>query len=322
LNRLSTVLNAFVLIACFMTAAQVPAQTQPAKIVTGFAAGGSVDAVARLVAEQLQRPLARVVIVENKTGAAGRLAVEQVKAAPPNGDTLLLVPHGPMTLFPHVFKSLRFDPAKDFTPLTRVVNGDYALTVGPQIPAKDIPGLREWLKKAGDKANFASPGAGTIPHFLGVSLARQWGTPITHVPYRGSAPALTDVAGGSIPMAVTPVSEALALHKAGKVRILATMGQVRSPFLQGVPTLKESGVDIDVPLWYAIYGPAGMAPEVIENLRAAITTGLNAPGLKERLESLGLVPAPSTADELVQLQARESKLWGPLVKASGFTPED
>lgn len=322
MRRRSAFLSALALAAGLGTSTLAWSQAQPIRIVTGFAAGGSVDALARLLAEQLQRPLSRTVIVENKTGAAGRLAVEQVKAAPPDGDTLLLVPHGPMTLFSHVFKSLRFDATKDFTPLTRVASGDYALTVGPLVPVKDVAGLREWLKKAGEKANFASPGAGTIPHFLGVSVSRQLGTPITHVPYRGSAPALTDVAGGSIAMAVTPVTEALALHKAGKVRIVATMGQVRSPFLDGVPTLKESGVDLDVPLWFALYGPAGMRTETADKLRAAVTAALDAPALKDRFETLGLVPAPSTASELAQLQARESRLWGPLVKASGFSPED
>ncbi|MEO8281014.1 MAG: tripartite tricarboxylate transporter substrate-binding protein, partial [Ideonella sp.] len=251
-------LAAVAAVSSFAFGAPAVAQTAPVKIITGFAPGGSVDSLARLVAEQLQTQLGRTVIVENKTGAAGRLAIEQVKGSAPDGDTLLVVPHGPMTLFPHVFKSLRFDPVKDFTPISRLAVGDYAITVSSAIKAKDAAGLRDALKAAGDKASFGSPGAGTLPHFLGITIAKTLGVSLTHIPYRGSTPALVDVAGGIVPMAVTPVTEALALHKAGKVRIIATSGNLRSPFVDGVPTFKEFGIDLEVPLWFAIYGPANM----------------------------------------------------------------
>jgi tripartite-type tricarboxylate transporter receptor subunit TctC len=298
------------------------AQSAQMRIVVGFAAGGSVDLVARMVAEHLQGALGRTVIVENRTGAAGRLAVEQVKAAAPDGDTLVLVPQGPMTLFQHVFKSLRFDAAKDFAPVTRVCAGDSAITIGPRVPAKDLAGFRDWLRTAGDQATYGSPGAGTIPHFVGVSFARAIGVQMTHVPYRGSALSMTDLAGGSIAAAVSPVTEALEQHRAGRVRIVATAGSVRSTFVDGVPTLKESGIDVDVPLWFALYAPAATPAPVVERLNATITAGLGSAGMRERLARLGLVPAPSTPQELAALQARESAMWGPIVKASGFTPED
>ena len=171
--------------------------------------------------------MGRTAIVENRTGAAGRLAVEQVKAAPPDGSMLLLAPQGPMTLFPHVFRNLRYDPGKDFVPVTRVASGDFALTIGPLVPAKDVKGFRAWLATAGDKANYGSPGAGTIPHFVGVAFARQAGVPMTHVPYRGSALSMNDLAGGQIAMAVSPVTKALELRKAGRVTIVATTGGTR-----------------------------------------------------------------------------------------------
>jgi len=299
------------------------AQSAPIKILVGFAPGGSVDAVTRILAEGLGAALARPVVVENRTGAAGRLAIEAAKSAAPDGDTLLLVPQGPMTLFTHVFKSLRFDPEKDFAPISRVCVGDYALTIGPAAaPARDLAGFREWLKSAGDKASYGSPGAGTIPHFLGVATARALGTPMTHVPYRGSALALTDVAGGQIPCMFSPLSEPIEQHRAQRVRIIATMGAVRTPFVEGVPTLKESGVDLDVPLWYGLYAPAGVPGASMEKLRPAATAVLSSAAFKERLERLGLVAAPSTPAELTALQRRESAMWGPLVKASGFTPAD
>lgn len=298
------------------------AQSQTMRIVVGFAPGGSVDLVARMIGEHLQGALGRTVIVEDRTGAAGRLAVEQVKAAPPDGDTLVLVPQGPMTLFQHVFKSLRYDPVRDFAPVTRVCVGDNAISIGPKVPAKDLAGFRQWLRTAGDQATYGSPGAGTIPHFVGVSFAQAIGARMTHVPYRGSALSMTDLAGGTIAAAVSPVTEALEQHRAGRVRIVATAGSTRTTFVDDVPTLKESGIDVDVQLWFAIYAPAATPAPVVERLNGAIAAGLGTPANRERLARLGLVPAPSTPQELAALQQRHTAMWGPIVKASGFTPED
>lgn len=305
-----------------ITTAPAVAQTAPMRIVVGFAAGGSIDALARLTAEQIQSATGRTVIVENRAGAAGRLAVEQVKAAPADGDTLLMVPQGPMTLFPFVFRGLRFEPAKDFVPVSRIATSDFALTIGPLVAAKDMAGFRAWLKTAGDKATYGSPGAGTVPHFAGVTISRALGAPMTHVPYRGSALAMNDLAGGLIAAAVTPIADALELHKAGRVHIIGTTGQVRSTFVAGVPTLKELGIAVDVPLWYALYAPAATPGAVVDKLRTVVHAGLATPATKERFLRLGLVPAPSSTAELLALQRREADMWGPVVKASGFSPED
>ena len=298
------------------------AQAPTTRVVVGFAPGGSVDALARLVGDALQTGLGRTAIVENRTGAAGRLAVEQVKAAPPDGSMLLLAPQGPMTLFPHVFRNLRYDPGRDFVPVTRVASGDFALTIGPLVPAKDMTGFRAWLATAGDKASYGSPGAGTIPHFIGVAFSRQLGVPMTHVPYRGSALTMNDLAGGQIAAAVSPVTEALELHKAGRVTIIATSGSTRTPFVAGVPTLKELGIAVDVPLWFAVYAPAATPPELVDRMRQAIHATLATPAAKAQLAKLGLVPSPSGSAELLVVQRRESDMWAPLVQASGFTPGD
>jgi tripartite-type tricarboxylate transporter receptor subunit TctC len=307
-----------------VTGAGMPAlaQAPTTRIVVGFAPGGSVDALARLVGDALQSGMGRTAIVENRTGAAGRLAVEQVKAAPPDGSMLLLAPQGPMTLFPHVFRNLRYDPGRDFVPVTRVASGDFALTIGPMVPAKDMKGFRAWLATAGAKASYGSPGAGTIPHFVGVAFARQAGVPMTHVPYRGSALSMTDLAGGQIAMAVSPVTEALELHKAGRVTIVATTGGTRSTFVSGVPTLKELGIDLEVPLWFAVYAPAATPPDLVDKMRQAIHAALAKPAAKEQLAKLGLVPSPSGSAELLVVQRRESDMWAPVVQASGFTPAD
>lgn len=304
-------------------AALAQGQAQPPmKVIVGFAPGGSVDALARMVAEALQSGLGRTAVVENRTGAAGRLAVEQVKAAAPDGDTLLVAPQGPMTLFPHVFRALKYDPAKDFVPVTRLASGDFALTIGPLVPAQDMKGFRAWLATAGEKAAYGSPGAGTLPHFVGVAVSRQLGVPMTHVPYRGSALTMNDLAGGTLAAAMSPVTEALELHKAGKVRIIATTGAVRTPFVDGVPTMKELGLDLEVPLWFAVFASASTPPATLDRIRQALHAALATPAVKERITRLGLVASPSGTADLQALQARESQMWGPVVKASGFTPSD
>jgi len=319
---LRTQVNTAIAVAAAAAGLPAAAQQEQTRIVVGFAPGGSADALARLVAEMLESGGGRTVIVENRAGAAGRLAVELVKAAPADGNTLLLAPQGPMTLFPHIFTKLRYDPAKDFVPVSRVATGEFALTIGPLVPAKDLAGFRTWLQTAGDKASFGSPGAGTVPHFVGVMIARQMGVPMTHIPYRGAALAMTDLAGGVIAAAITPVTEALALHKAGRVRIIATTGSTRTPFVDGVPTLKEGGIEVDAPLWFAVYAPAATPAATLEKLRKAIHAGLATPAAKERFARIGLVPAPSSAAELAALQQRETEMWGRIVKASGFTPAD
>lgn len=307
--------------ACWPVLAQAPT-AGPVRIIIGFAAGGGVDALARMVAERLKDALGRQVIVENKTGAAGRLAVEMVKAAAPDGDTLLIAPQGPMTLFPYVYRNLRFDPNKDFTPLSRLVVTDFCLAVGPEAPVADVAGFKRWALAAGGKASYGTPGAGTIPHFLGVQIAQGLGIAMTHVPYRGGAPAVLDLAAGTISAAVVPISDPLELHKAGKLKILATTGAARSTLVSGIPTMKESGVDLDVSAWYAVYGPAGMAPDVARKLQAAVAASLKEPALQERLARIGLVAAPSTAAQLQAQQRAELAMWAPVVKASGFSPED
>lgn len=298
------------------------AQSETIRVIAGFAAGGSVDSLARMVAEHLHSALGRPAIVENRTGAGGRIAVEHVLTSAPDGNTLLLAPQGPMTLFPHVFRNLRYDPARDFVPVSGVASGDFAFTIGPAVPATDMAGFRKWVATAGDKATYGSPGAGTLPHFVGVSIARALGVTMTHVPYRGSMLSMIDLAGGAVAAAVSPVTEALELHKAGRVRIVATTGSVRTTFVDGVPTLKEQGIDVEVPLWFAVFAPRGTPPAVVEKVRAAMHAGLKTAAAKERVEKIGLVPFPSDGAELTALRERETAMWGPVVQASGFTPSD
>lgn len=299
------------------------AQPNPSRVIVGFAPGGSVDALARMTADAVAAVNGRPAVVENRAGAGGRIALDLVKAAAPDGETLLVAPQGPMTLFTHVFKQqLKYDPARDFSPITRLVTGDFAFTLGPMSGARDLVSFRDWLKTAGAKATYASPGAGTLPHFVGVSVAQKFGIEMTHVPYQGSAKSMIDLAGGNVAAAVSPVTEALELHKAGKVRIVATTGAVRSPFTPDVPSFREQGIDLEVPLWFAVYGPAGVPAATVERLRAAIDKAFATTDAGERLGRLGLTAAPLTPAQLEALRQRESAMWGPIVAASGFTPSN
>lgn len=304
----------------------VPAVAQPAdapiRIIFPFAAGGSGDALARVLAEGMRAGLGgRAVIVENRTGAAGRIGVQAVKTAAPDGLTLLLTPIAPMSVYQHVYKELGYDPIADFAPVSQVATFDFGLAVGPQIEAKTVAELVEWLKANPDKANFGTPGAGTLPHFFGVLFGRAIGVPLVHVPFRGSAAALTDLLGGQLPMLVTTTTDLLANHKAGKIRVLATSDAARSTFLPDLPTFKEAGFDIQGTGWYGVFAPAGTPAEVIDLYSKVLAEAVKSPDISKRLVGAGLQPTGTTAAEMAEIQKRDAAMWEPAVQASGFTAQ-
>lgn len=292
------------------------------RLLVGFQAGGSFDTLARILAPVLQSELKRQMIVENRTGASGRIALEAARNAKPDGEAFVVAPQGAMTLFPYVYKNLSFDPVKDFTPISRLVSFDYALTVNTSIGVRNLAEYIAWLKANPGKASYASAGAGTTPHFLGVAFHRAVGVPGVHVGYRGAAAGLVDVAGGRIPAMFSLMADTIQSHRAGSLRIIATTGSARSSFLPDVPTLKESGVDVVVPGWIGLYGPAGMSAELQSTYQRAVAVAMKLPQTQERLEASAMVGAPSTSAELRELQQTELAYWGPVVKASGFTPEE
>jgi tripartite-type tricarboxylate transporter receptor subunit TctC len=299
--------------------AQVGAE--PIRIVFPFAAGGSGDALARLLAEHLRTALGQPVIVENRTGAQGRIGVQAVKAAAGDGKTVLLTPVAPMSVYGHVYKSLAYDPVGDFQPVSQVATFDFGLAVGPQVPAKSLKELVDWVKANPAQGSYGTPAAGTLPHFFAITFARAAGLDLRHVGYRGSAAALTDLVGGQIPIVVTTTSDLLEQHKAQRIRVLATSDRQRSPFLPELPTFKEAGYDIQGTGWYGVFVPANTAPDVVERLNKAIVAAVHTPAVKERLLAFGLQPTGTSAAELGRVQKADSELWAPAVKASGFTPE-
>jgi tripartite-type tricarboxylate transporter receptor subunit TctC len=294
---------------------------EPVRLIFPFAAGGSGDALARLLAEHLRIALDQPVIVENRAGAQGRIGVQAVKAAAPDGKTLLLTPVAPMSVYGHVYKSLAYDPVGDFQPVSQVATFDFGLAVGPQVPAKSLKELVEWVKANPAQGSYGTPAAGTLPHFFAVTFARAAGLDLRHVGYRGSAAALTDLVGGQIPIVVTTTSDLLEQHKAQRIRVLATSDRQRSPFLPELPTFKEAGYDIQGTGWYGVFVPANTAADTVERLSKAIVAAVQTPAVKERLLAFGLQPTGTSAAELGRIQKADSELWAPAVKASGFTHE-
>jgi tripartite-type tricarboxylate transporter receptor subunit TctC len=296
------------------------------KIINGFPAGGTADATSRRIAERMGGTAfsKNAAIVDNKPGAGGRIACEVVKAAAPDGTTLLLTPYSCMSIYPHIYKSLSYDPFKDFVPVSIAAVMTHALSVGPMVPAsvKTVKDYLAWCKANPDKANYGSPAAGSTPHFLGALLGLNNHVDLKHVPYRGSAPAVADLIGGTLASTSTPTGDALANHKAGKIRILATSGAQRTPFTPDVATYAEQGFpELTTEEWFGVYAPARTPAAVVASANAAINQALKERTVIDSLALMGLVAQGSTPAEMDKSQKDEHTRWGPLVKKIGFTAD-
>jgi tripartite-type tricarboxylate transporter receptor subunit TctC len=318
-RQFATRLAAFA--ATVVAAPAVFAQERTTKIVVGFPPGGSADVIARLLAEKLRVSLNQNVIVDNKPGAGGRVALNEVKRAAPDGQTLILSPSGALVIQPWLYSNLGYDPIKDFTAISRVSTFDFAVTAGPGAPSGDLKAVLAWMKANPTKANYATSGAGTVPHFAGQLLGQATGVPLTHVAYRGGAPAAQDLIGGQVPLMVDTASETIEHHKAGKVRILAVTGEERTKALPEVPTLKEQGINMTADAFFGLYGPAGMPADVVARIDRAVAEALRSPEVQEKIYSFGLVPNHAGSAELASTQAAHLKRWEAPIKASGFKAE-
>lgn len=304
-----------------LAAPAVLAQERTMRIWVGFPPGGSADTIARLLAEKLRASLGQNVIVENKPGAAGRLVLGELKRAAPDGQTLVLSPSGAMVIAPWIYSNIGYDPIKDFTPVSRLVTFDFAITAGPGAPQGDLKSVLAWMKANPAKASYATSGAGTVPHFAGLMLSQVAGVPITHIAYRGGAPAAQDLIGGQVPLMVDTASETIEHHKAGKVRILAVTGEQRSRALPDVPTLKEQGINMAADAFFGLYGPPGMQADVVARIDRAVADGLKDPAIQEKIYGFGLVPNHAPAADLAATQASHLKRWEAPIKASGYKAE-
>jgi tripartite-type tricarboxylate transporter receptor subunit TctC len=298
------------------------AQSGPlTKIIFPFAAGGGGDALCRLLAQHIGPLLDRNIIVENRTGADGLIAIRAVKAANPDGTTILVTTGPTMYLLPMVETTPSFDTAKDFVPVSQLVRFEFCVFAGPAVPAaevKDFKQLVAWLKANPDRATFGVPSNGTIPHFTGSRLEQVLGVKMTRVAYRGSAPIINDLIGGHLPFAISTLTDAIPQHRAGNIRILAVGSAARSPFLPDAPTLKENGIDLVADAWYGMWLPAGASPAFAKQLSEAVATALAKPEVKEKLLAVGLIPVGSTPEGLTQELAANTAFWQPIVKATGY----
>lgn len=293
----------------------------PIRILVGFPPGGSADTVARLIADKLRTTLGQNAVVDNKPGAAGRVALGELKRAAPDGQTLALAPSGAFVILPWVYKNVGYDPVKDFTPLARAATFDFAVTAGPAAPAGDLKAILAWMKANPAKANIGNPGAGTVPHFTGVLLGQGAGIDITQVAYKGGAPLVNDMLGGQMPVMVDTPLETIEHHRAGKLRIVAVTGEARLRALPDVPTLKELGINVSADAYFGVYGPPGMSTELSARISRAVGDALRQPDVQDKMFALGLNPSPSSPDELAATQAAHYKRWEAPIKASGFTAD-
>jgi len=296
------------------------------KIVNGFPAGGTADVTSRRIGEKLAGSAYTrgMGVVENKTGAAGRIAVEAVKNAAPDGATLLLTPYSMMSIYPHIYSKLSYDPFKDFVPVCLGSMLSHGLAVGPMVPAsvRTVNDYLAWARANPKDANYGSPAAGSTPHFLGALMGLSQNVDLKHVPYRGSVPGVADMIGGQLASMVTPHGDFIANHKAGKIRILATSGKARSPFVPEVPTFTEQGFpDLTVEEWFGFYAPAKTPTAVVNAANAAINAALKDKMVIDSLAVSGLTPLGGTPDDMARDMKRQYDYWGPIVKRIGFTAE-
>lgn len=288
------------------------------RLVVGLAPGGSHDITARALSEKLRDILNMTVVVENKPGAGQRLALNEVKRSAPDGRTLLVASNSPFVIFPHTFNKLDYDPVRDFSPIARLLVTDSGLAVGPNVPVKNMMEFVAWAKANPRQANFGTPGAGTLPHFVGIMLGKSMGVDLIHVPYKGGAPAMVDFQGGHLPLIINSLADMLEGHRGGKFRIIATTGAKRSSLVPEVPTMKETGVDIVSQGAVWIFGPANIPGDIVNRMNAALVKAVSMPDFQERFTKYGMTVAPSTAAELAAMQAEELKFWEAPVRASGF----
>lgn len=299
-----------------------PAHAQGDKLVrilVGFPPGGSIDIVSRLLAEKMKDELKATIIVENRAGAGGRIAAEQLKSAPADGSVLMITPVVVPVLAPMVFSKLGYNAATDFAPVGHVCNFSFGVTVPVALPVKSVSELVAYLKANPQKANFGSPAPGSLPHFFGEMLSRDAKADMVHVPYGGGAALMSALVGNQVSAGIDVLLETLEAHKAGKVRVIATSGDKRASVLPDVATLKEQGYPNMVAQgWFAMYAPAKTPPSVIEAANRALNKALAQPDVLDRFAKLGLEAGGGSPADLAALERSSAARWAPVVKATGF----
>ena len=314
--------STFLAIVLAVTSASIASSAESAstiRILVGYPPGGAPDAVARVFADQLTQTTGAVVIVENRAGASGQLAVNALLSAPADGQTVTVMPVVAAVLVPMVVKAAKYDITKDFIALGSLAEYGFGVAAGPAAGASDFAGFKSWAKANANNVSFASPGEGTPHHFLGAQLEKLIDVKMTHVPYRGGASALADVIGGQVPLLITTEPLLVPLHGQGKLKTLFVTSPERNPKMPTVPTAKELGLtQLETQDWFGLFAKAGTPAARVEEWRAQINKIVAANGYREGVTNMSYrIPAVQLADYTQQLEAERS-VWTERVKVSGF----
>lgn len=318
---------ALVFIACLGSAvvgsawAQSAFPSKPMRLISPFPPGAVVDNLCRTLAAPMGELLGQPVIVENRTGAGGNIGMDIVAKSPPDGYTIGMGSIGTHGINPSVYPKMPFDSVRDFVPITFVASNINVLVVNPSVPAHNVKELIAYAKANPGKLSFASAGVGTSQHFAGELFKQVAGVQMTHVPYKGAGPAVTDLIGGQVPLMFADISASLGHIRAGKLRALGVTTRERTPLLD-VPTLIEQGIaDFDVNAWFGLFAPAGTPQDVVTRLNAAAVKALNTPATRDRLVSIGLTPAPDTPEAFAKFVRSELDRWAKVAKEAHLRPE-
>lgn len=323
LRRVRVLVFAVLLSAGFAAAAQAQGYpNKPIKLIAPFPAGGLADVLARAVGDEISKTLGQPVIVENRAGAGGNIGAEAVAKSTPDGYTLLMTSAGILTANQFLYAKMPFDPEKDFVPVSNVADMPMLMVVNPKVEAKTLAELVALAKANPGKLNFGSPGVGTTGH-LGLALfMHAAGIKLTHVPYKGAAPAITDLLAGQIDGVVDNPPTVLPHIAADKLRPLAVAAKSRMPQLPNLPTAAEAGVaNFQASSWFGVVAPAGTPPDVVARLQKEIAAALKQPVLVERFGKSGARLIGDTPDQFGKQIRDDRKMWGEIIKAAGITPQ-
>lgn len=294
-----------------------------AKVLVGFPPGGSADVIGRALAEKLRGTYAANVIVENKPGALGSSVMQALLSSEPDGSSIYLAPHSLGTLYPHLYPKLPYDPATDAIPVSVVGTFDFALSVANNVPVKTFAEFIEWCKANPSKAAYGSLGSGSSAHFIGFMISQATGVTWNHVPYKGAGPGVQDLLAGHIPSLIGPLGDVVPHHRAGKVRVIATSGARRSRFMPEAPTFDELGYKgMVVTERFGVYARKGTPAVVVGKLNRDVGNALRTEDFRSTLEKLSYEVRGSTPQEFDAMIKAETARWGPVVKGSGFTPDN
>jgi tripartite-type tricarboxylate transporter receptor subunit TctC len=294
--------------------------TRPVRIIVGFAAGGPADIVARLIAQWLSERLGQPFVVENRTGAATNIAAEAVARSPPDGYTLLFVTSA-NAVNTTLYEKLSFNLSRDIVPVASLIRAPSVLEVNPSVPAKTVPEFIAYAKANPGKLTMASSGIGTASHLFGELFKFMTGVNMLHVPYRGAAPAVTDVVAGQVQVYFDPIPNSIGYIRAGKVRPLAITSATRSEALPDVPTVSESVPGYEASFWYGVGAPKATPAEIVEKLNKEVNAALADPKMKARFAELGATALPGPPADFGKLIAEETEKWGKVVKFANIKPE-